>query len=240
MRWLIVVIACVTNVAHADRYSETYVDRPLVMYAGMTSLDISEDLYRYSAGTTRYDNEFDLYVEHSFGPVAIAFHGVGIETHFELSVPLYCDDELTATFTNDVPQTYLKYAYGEAIDYVHKARVVPHVLALYENVSVGVFEESLTPAMASASAGSAWGASIGASAQVQLAPRLALDVGGGAFFPVTHSSSLQIDPRASGDAHVEIAQTFHAWDLYAYIGLGDITDTHYLYGSAGFVHRWGG
>lgn len=239
MRWL-VVLACATGVARADRYPETYVDRPLVMYSGMTSLDISEDFERYTTGGIRYDNQLDVDIEHSFGFVELFVRAVGITAPIDITFPLGCDDSIGVGFTLYVPQTYLKYAYGESVGYVHKARIVPHVLALYAKGNVSTTEESLTPMMMPASAGTAVVAEIEVSAQVQLAPRLALDAGGGVAFPVTHSASLLIDPRASGYAFAEIVQTFHAWDFYANLGIDDLTDARVLYGSAGFVHRWGG
>ncbi|MGE5185375.1 MAG: hypothetical protein ACM31C_25100 [Acidobacteriota bacterium] len=240
MRWVVGVIACAAGVARADRYPETYVDRPLVMYAGMTALDISEDGERYTTNGIRYDNQLDLDVTHSFGPVEVSLRTVGITADIGAGILLGCDDSIGGGFTDYVPQTYLKYGYGEFFNYVHKARVVPHVLALYERVSMNVTQESLTPAMARASAGTIVATSIATSAQVQLTPRLSVDLGGSASFPVAHSSSLLVDPRASGDAYVELVQTLHAWDLYAHLGVGDLTETHYLYGAAGFVHRWGG
>lgn len=239
MKW-VVVLACAAGVARADRYPETFVDRPLVKYAGMTSLDLSEDLARYTSSGTRYDSELDVFIDHSWGLVEVSLHLVGITATADVAFPLGCDDSIAVAYTNYVPQTYLKYGDGESLHYVHKALVLPHALALYETVDLVATEESLTPAMARASAGTTFTASLGASAQVQLARRLAIDFGGGASFPVIHSTSLLVDPRASGDAYAEIVQTIHAWDFYANIGIGDLTGTRYAYGSLGFVHRWGG
>ena len=246
-----VITACICGAAGAEpAYPETSVDRPLLLYGGMTSLDVSEDFYTYTqtgmdaAGSptsaTKINNELDLAVGHSFGLVEVSARVVGVAAIAGASAQLGCDAAISGSLEWDLPQTTFRYSYVEGIGYSRRMLRIDHHLALFVGARAYLLEASLTPLNAPASAGTLLGGHAGVSVTVQLLPRLAIQTGGSVSGALEKSTSLADDRPAALGAFVALQQTLHHWDLYASLSLSDLTRSAKPFWSAGFVHRWGG
>jgi hypothetical protein len=244
-------VCCASTVAGAEdsTYPQTQVDRPLLMYGGMTSLDVSEDIYTYTqsgmdvnghpTSTTKYNNTLDLVVGHSFGLVEISGRVVGAAAIASASGQMGCEATMYGSLESDLPQTTYRYAYSEGIGYSRRLLRLDHRLALFAGASAYLLEESLTPSNAPASAGTLLGAHAGASVTVQVAPRLAFQTGAGVGGTIAKTSSLADERPVAFGPFAQLQQTVFRWDFYANFSLIDVTRSARPYFSAGFVHRWG-
>jgi hypothetical protein len=231
-------------------YPETSVDRPLLMYGGMTSLDVSEDFRTYTqmgvdangnpTSATKIDNDLDLGLAHSFGLFQVSGRAVGPAAILGATAQAGCDATVGASLEWDVPQLWYRYAHAQGIGYTRRLLRVDHVLAVFAGASMYLVEESLTPANAPRSAGTLFGAHASATASVQLMPRLAFEFGAGVGGMLTKSSSLVDDRPTALGAYAQLEETVHHWDFYANFTLANLTRSASPFWSAGVVHRWGG
>ncbi len=228
--------------AQAEPYPETYVDRPQLLYQWMTSADVSLDLSHYtdSAGTKHVDSELDLFSAFSLGEAEFGIRIVGSTETLSASLQLGRYGVVTGAFEYYVPQTTFRYAFAETLTYAYKALVVPHQLALYFYGNARLLEESLTPAMMLASAGSVLFVNFGTEAQFQLTRRLSIQNGFSFGVPVAQSDGLLISPSSDAGTYVQMVQTLHRLDFYANASFGDLAGIRNVAGSTGLVYRWGG
>jgi hypothetical protein len=197
MRCLGVLLVLGGGVARADVYPETAVDRPLLMYRWMGSADLSLDLSHYtdSDGTKHVDSEGDVFSAFSLGRVEFSLHIVGASDTASASVQVGNYGAVRTSFEYYFPRTTYSYAFAQELGYAYKALVVPHRLALYFTGWTRLLEESLTPAMMPASAGSALWINVGASAQFQLTRHLAIDQGFTFYVPALREPADLADRR---------------------------------------------
>jgi hypothetical protein len=248
----VVWLAVCCHVARADTpvYPETAVDRPLVRYGGMTSLDVSEDFYTSTqtgsdasgnpTSTTEINHELDLVVGHSFGVFDISARVVGVAAIAAASAQAGCDATIAGSFEWDLPQTTFRYSYVEGIHYTRRLLRLDHRLAVFAGANAYLLEASLTPTNAPASAGTLLGGGATTAVDMQLLPRLVLETGASVSGAIAKSSSLAVDRPAELGGFVQLQQTLHHWDLYANLNLSNVTRSARPFWSAGFVHRWGG
>jgi len=239
---VVVALLAASTVAHADgEYPETSVDRPLVMYGGMTFVDVAADFYAHTdAGATKVSGGPDIALGHSYGPVQVSGRLVGISAIAGATVQVGCDGVIFGSVAWVIPNSAVVYGYAQDIGYSHRLVRIDHRFALFARAGASLAEASLTPSDEPATRGVVFVGRAGASATVQLLPRLALFAGLTVSGPFARSGSLTADDVTGVGGNLAIQQTLHHWDLYANASINDFTSTARVFWSAGFIHRWGG
>jgi hypothetical protein len=264
VRWVVIALACWTRTATAQAPSATpaatpaypleHTDRPLVLFPGMTTLDLSLDMPQYSTtsvdamGNTTTTKHFhhllDLTIEHAFGSMQIGARAVD-----NTAGPYFYVSGETMVGTGAVyvdlyaevptPNSPVGHNYGQFFGYVYKALVAPKRLALLAGASVVISELQLTPAMQPASSGYESNFNVGGEVDVQLTSRLAFRLGPSVGVPIGHSASLPT-PRVYLNVDSSVLVALGHWDLYGQFFVEDVTHDVYVFFAVGFVHRWGG
>lgn len=263
LRYVVAAAVGVGRTAIADpTYPESDVDRPLLMYGGMTSLDLGLDLPTYaqttvdasgnamtSTTTLGHYRYADVVFLHSFGSVEI-----GGRILDDVSGP-YVQGQalaylgpipgaLSITAQVKVSEDYSVYThdYTETVGYLYKLAVVPHHLALLGAASLGISEFALKPTAMSPPAppaGTYVGGSVGVTAEVQVTTQFAIAIGASAYAPI-HRPAAADTGSASLGTSTSLLYALRHWDFYGQLGLGDVTDSRTPFASIGVVHRWGG
>jgi hypothetical protein len=220
----------------ADSYPQTVVDRPLVLLPGMTELFVDEQLS--STTTQNLGNRTpDLEVVHAFGPIEImADLGEYAELHVSLA-------------THTMPETVEIYGLtgvSQKDGSLHEAQgayagqrfhLLPGLLAAVGGIGFTVSENRLRDSTGMLSWSQVLEGFANARVEVQLARLLALTAGISGEVPLVHFGGPDfVSSLAAGGGFI---LTLGTWDIYAYVGLQDLTDRRLLYLTAGFSKRWG-
>jgi hypothetical protein len=239
-----------TAAAEPQEYPLAEVDRPLVMYAGMATIDVSVDFATYTqsiatgtGGTmqTRISlgdsRDVDIVGMYSFGSVDVELGGVGSELLAASHLATGDVGAVHLTLSTTVPRGN-DHDYGQTLGYTAKVRVVPHRLAAFAYVNATLRELATYPDGGGPMSGSGerLSTSFGAGAQIQLTSRLALIAQPNLVIPVAHHGVPATTTEL--DAFSELELAFRDWDLYAQFALDDVTNARLPFASAGFVHRW--
>jgi hypothetical protein len=244
-----------TATAVAPVYPQADTDRPLVLFPGMTVLDISVNFETFFATntdsmgnttTTRFIRpELDLALEHAFGPMEVLAELTG-----NAYGPLWAfsgqmmlgPGALSFTFDGQArtPNSGISSLYDQIVAYSYKRLLLPHWLAIYAGGNVDLGEVKVTPTPAIENRDYSVYGQLSASIDVQLMPRLALDVGPSVDVVLAHSASLSGDTSTLNAGSALILALGH-WDLYGNFDVNDLlAHRPSTFSSVGFVHRWGG
>ncbi len=236
-------------------FPEAEVDRPLVLFAGMTSLDISVFLPTLriaitdAMGNTTFPvSRLGHYVrlaasvEHAFGMLQpfVGYSNFTFGTTLDAGarVGLGCYGAIDVVVSDDVRNGNVDYSYREQLDYIYKAIVVPHRFSLAGRVGATTSELRLTPFMQPTVSGTYFTVFVHADAELQLTSRLALATGATVDLPAYASPGLTPESTTL-NPYVQLLFAYRRWDFYANLGASDVTRTPFPYASFGLVHRWG-
>ena len=238
-------------------YPEADVDRPLLMYAGMTRLDISLDFPTYvttstdpvtgltttSTSSLGHTSNIDIAVAHSFGPAEVTGQLVGdngtADVYAGVRIRIDSRSAFDLELGFEIPEGNIRYDYFQDFGYVYRALRVPQHFVLYGFVGGSTTEFAVQPPTDFASPGYYTAASVGGSAEVQLASRLSLYVTPRLSIPISHSSRPTPAATSLGESSGLLLVLGH-WDFYAQLAFDDVTGHRHPFANAGFVHRWGG
>jgi hypothetical protein len=253
----VVAVAGVGRVAAAEpSYPESDVDRPLLLYSGMTSLDLGLDLPTYvhfdtSGNATksntalgRYRNA-DVVLSHSFGNIEVGARILGDPSgpYAQARAIAYLGPipgalSMTAQIKAPSSDSVADHEYTEGVGYMYKLAIVPHQLAVLAAANVSVSELGLKPIAMSPPAppsGTYVYAGIGLTAEVQLAAPFAIAVGAGLSGPIRQPHELGTGSAAL-ETSMSLLYALHEWDFYCQPGLTDITSSRRPFVNFGAVH----
>ena len=164
MRWLLFAVALVgagRAAAAEPTYPESDVDRPLLQYSGMTSLDLGLDLPTYvhfdSSGNAttsntalgRYTNA-DVVLSHSFGNVEVGARILGDPSgpYAQARALAYLGPIpgallMTAQIKAPSSDSVADHEYTEGAGYTYKLAIVPHQLAVLADANLSISELGL-------------------------------------------------------------------------------------------------
>jgi hypothetical protein len=262
MRWLLFVAVALGGIraaAAAPTYPESDVDRPLLLYGGMTSLDLGLDLPTYveatvdasgnatTSKTTLGDYlDGDFVVSHSFGSVEIGARILGNPSgpYAQARLLTYLGPvpgalSIDAEIKDPLRSSVIDHEYSEDIGYSYKAVVVPHQLALIAGANVNITELAFKPLAMSRPAGTDVFGGVGLTAEAQITPLFAIAAGAGVYFPIHQPPELGTSSTEL-ETSMSLIYVLHHWDFYGQLGLGDITSSRMPFANIGAVHRWGG
>jgi hypothetical protein len=195
-------------------------DRPLVLYDGMTTFDASVNL------PTRND-PVDLAVTHDFGGVDV-FAALGEDltvgaTASTSTIPGAIGVSASFGATTDGVDVWV-----QRVRISHKVVLQPHRLALFAFVASELVERS---------GGHAVDVGGALELEAQLQTHVGLDLGAyGYTYPF---SSASLDFRDFVTPFAQANLTFHHWDFYVGVALGDVTRELSATASVGLTKRWG-
>jgi hypothetical protein len=264
MRSVLFVVATViaASTAAADpapSYPISEVDRPLVLYAGMTTLDLGLDFPTYLHTTVEPDGTYsvskttlghytdaDVVLTHSFGTVQIGGRILGNPSgpFAELRAltmlgPVPGALGLTADFKAPQPSSTIDYEYSQVLYYSYKVALVPHQLALDAAANVELTEAALKPDNGAAPAGTQIFSAIGVAVEAQIMPQLAINGAANLFVPLRTPEGLGTY-FTSVAASTGLLYALGHWDFYAQLGISDVSHYRLPFLNVGAVHRWGG
>ncbi|MBV8763241.1 MAG: hypothetical protein JO257_38515 [Deltaproteobacteria bacterium] len=164
--WFVVAIVGAGRAAAAEpTYPQSEVDRPLLLYGGMTSLDLGLDFPTFvettldangnamtSKSTLGHYHDADVVVLHSFGNVEIGARVLGHPTgpYLQGRVLAYLGPvpgavSITAQIKAPQPSSVIDHEYSENVGYTYKRTVVAHQLAIEADAYASFSELSLKP-----------------------------------------------------------------------------------------------
>ncbi|MDB4956255.1 MAG: hypothetical protein JWO36_3824 [Myxococcales bacterium] len=248
-----VLVACASRASAqtTTEYPLAIADRPILLNAGMTELDISADFPTFlktdamgNPTTTRSgfaDNGRPGFaVTHSFGPVQVTA-GVGPLFYGAVSwktraVPAVLSISLTSNLSarTDPPSDFYD---AQSFAVSHKVVVSPGRFAVYGRASAALIEYSTRLDRGMASAGHIVWLSAHASGELQITPRLGMYFGASVRGPASESSNFHDTSTLASD--IELRMALGTWDLYGSFELSNLTSTLLTYTSFGFSKRWG-
>lgn len=230
---LVVGLLLAAHAARADEYPTTYVDRPLNLLPGMTSLDVDEQLSSNLSETFGHRTP-DLAVAHGFGPVEV-LADLGDYAELHLSLTTHSVPESIEIFgLTGVPQKDHSLHVAQGVVAGHRFHVVPGALAIVGAVGMTVSENRLSTLE--------WTQVLGgyanANVELQVLPhQLALTAGLSVNVPIAQLGGP--DFVSSLGAGGGVIVTLDTWDIYVNAGATDITDHQFPYLVGGFSKRWG-
>ena len=240
-------------------YPVEVTDRPLLMFAGMTLLDVGIDfptvnettvdaMGNQTTTTSKLGHYVlpSLYVRHSFGAVQLFagtdltpggdfyFAGGGIRIGrgvVNLTVTYSSSEDLVVS----VEKKESGYIFDERASYTHKTLLVPRRFSLIGFAGVAVEKLSKTPttSMPTSRTSSSLFASGGGT--VQLARRLALYAG-----PSLNVPLMGTDASTTIDARTQLLVAGRHWDFYGNFELHDLTETRHPFLGFGVIRRYSG
>ena len=240
--WIAVLLVWGSRLAAADvresEYPLAVTDRPIVLPAGATLLDISYELKTYVLHGMRSgftdDTTPNVAVGHAFGPVEIDL-GAGELAYGSVAIDLGGPTlAVNAFFT--FPQSKDIYSYTQGISVIHKLVLAPQQFAVFGSASLSLHEiQILDPTPAS---GHVITARTRAGLEIQLAPNVALISAALVEAPLQQSSAFHSITALTVSA--ELLFAIRRWDFYVAGSLYDITRTGpSTFLSLGFTKRWG-
>lgn len=255
MRLLVVVaIGTIGTVAHAQgapkpEWPLAEVDRPLLLYRGMTILDISLDFETHlrtttdpagntmTTATALGDQQvLDFVVAHSWGSFQLSGRIVdrlaSAVIDFELPA---LPGTLYAVIDYFDPQKGVRYSYSQAVGYHAKARVAPGRLA----IAGGCWTELGEYAFEGAGQHGEQLLQVGASGgpEIQLTRRLAIFGGASMGVPVNEPGGSR-RPTVI-DVYGGLVFAFRRVDVYTDLDENDLTGYRRPFANLGAVVRWG-
>jgi hypothetical protein len=238
-------------------FPEAEVDRPLVLFAGMTAFDFSfilptlriamtDAMGNATIGVSRLGQYvgFDAAFQHSLGTVELFGGYSGYQYGSTLTAGVRIDlgrfGSMDVLAFDEIPRdTNVDYSYGQQVTYFYKRIIAPHRLALVGRVGASIQELRITPLMQPTVSGAYVSSFVGVDAEVQLTSRLAVDIGSSVDVPAYASSGLTSESTTL-NPYVELLFALRRWDFYAYLSASDITRTPFPFASFGVRRRWGG
>jgi hypothetical protein len=234
---LVVGLVLAARAAHADEYPTTFVDRPLNLLPGMTSLDVSEQVSSFPMETFGHQTP-DVIVFHGFGPLEVGAElGQNAVLHLSLTTHSF-PESIEILALSGAPQKDHSLHLAQALVAGQRFHVVPGALAITAVVGATVSENRLsTLEWTQVLAGYAT-----ANVELQILPhQLALFAGPAVNVPITTWGGPDFASTLGAGGGVML--TLGTWDIYVSAGARDITHhaTHYAlpYLDGGFTKRWG-
>jgi hypothetical protein len=241
-----------TRPPDADAYPTARVDRPLVMFPGMTAIDFGIDLPTYNETTTdamgvthtsrstlgEHANG-DLVVSHSFGgiegrarvlfPASFDYFALSAEAQpFSESSSL----SLEVGFRRDSARPY---SVTERASFTQRLVRVPGRFALHGVGGITASEYSAKDATGMEISGRDLSATAQAAVLVQALPGLALQLNPLVTVPIASSGTR---PSTTMGIVAQVMLTVQRWDFYAQFILSDVVDERRQYAAAGAVVRF--
>ena len=235
---LVVGLVLAARAAHADPYPTTYVDRPLNLLPGMTSVHVTEDLWSVPRETFGRHTS-DVAVFHGFGPLEVGAElGQFAVLHLSLSTHSFPESVEILALTGP-PQKDNSLHVAQGVTAGHRFHVVPGALAVVAAAGVSVTENRLSTLE--------WTQVLGgyasAHVELQIVPhQLALYAGPTVNVPITTWGGPEfVSTLAAGGG---VMLTIDTWDIYVGAGAEDITHHATRYAlpfiDGGLTKRWGG
>ena len=230
-------------------YPTSSVDRPVLLFDGMTTVDVSGevehlpdgalDLSDASAVTAHTRTTPGLALAHSFGRVRIGAYGTRDAAGASVAVQ-----------SSEVPWGYVElaaqdlavgagggYDYKQSLSYFYKKLVTPHRFAFYMGFGANIAELKITLPTAVTTAGHIAAIAVNVAGEVQITERLSAALTARVDSVVDHSKELPSDQYL--DAGVRIRVATHRFDLYGTFAFPDVTHTTALAASVGALCRFG-
>ena len=232
-------------------YPTVSVDRPVLLFGGMTTADLSADVAHFPAGafdvaeassTTAHTHATpDLALAHSFGTVQIAAYGTR-----------YAAGASVAVQSSAVPWGYAVvsvqdfsvgdgdgggYEYAQNLSYFYKKIVTPHRFAFYSGFGAHLSELKITLPSTVTITGHVATISANVAFEVQATERLSVALTARVDSVVDRSNGLTGDQYLDAGATMRVAT--HRFDLYGHLAFTDATHTAALAASVGALCRFG-
>ena len=231
-------------------YPLELVDRPLLMFAGMTYIDLGFNFPTYVTTTTdatgatttmrtRLGEHFypDLSFAHSFGVVEV-FAGTGITSYVGGDVRIGdLPARVSAAFSLLDLGVGVHYDLGQRVSVAYKWIAVPHRFEIYAGTSFLLREVSEDRPMEMPSSGTMAVLDPDIAPTLQITRRLAISENIDVAIPVANTSNVSL--KVKGNALTQLTFALRHWDFYGQVGVWDFTDTHLLFVAFGAVFRFG-
>jgi len=223
--------------AEAEPYPEMLVDRPLTLFAGMTSLGAA---YEFKSTTTKvFTNQTpDVGVTHSFGDFELSVN-VGTYATLSADIPLGANAAVVLGAESGVPQADNSLHVDQYADLEYKAPLVPSACAVFFAVGASYNENRLVDPSAMLVWTHVFVGSADGEFELQVLPTVALDVGLAFTLPFGASDGLVTRSYVSATGTL-MTTVAHSWDLYASGAVIDLGTNRLPFLSFGFAKRWGG
>jgi len=214
-------------------YPEAYVDRPIILFPGMTQLEVDEQA-RSTTTATLSNTTPDVYVRHSVGSIELAadlgYDAVvqaSFDTRSEIGV-------FVVRAVSGAPQIDHSLHEAQAAELQQKWHLVPGRLAAFVELGVSLSENRLPLQSGTLTWSHAVDSFVVGQAQLQVTSKLAVLLGAEYDHPSDQSASPHF--VSSADALTSLVLALGSWDLYANFNVDDLGDQRLLYLEAGFAN----
>lgn len=232
--------------ARADSFPQMIVDRPLVLWAGMTSADVGIDFPTYQTGLSSHTalgdyHDLDFSLHHAFGGVQLgvqfvdSFQGPIVSAGVRAMLGPGALD-LDTSFRLPTDASGIDHEDGAAARYVYKAIVAPGTFAVYMHGGVSAAEYSFVDQYPYPMSGHRIAVSAEGGIELQLAPEVTATLGANAVVPIDDTMNGRASPAAGG----QLTYVFDRFDVYANLWVYDLFKVRLPYAGVGVVTRFGG
>ncbi len=230
-------------------YPTVSVDRPVLLFTGMTTVDVAGrlahspagalDLADASAVTAHTTATPGLALAHAFGRVQLGAYGTRDAAGASIAVQ-----------SREVPGGYVElsaedlavgpgggYDYKQSLSYVYKKVVAPHRVAFFMGFGANIAELKITLPTQVTAAGHIAAIAVNVAGEVQVTARLSAALAARVDSDVDHSKKLPSDQYL--DVGVRVRLATHRLDVYGAFAFTDVTHTAAFSASVGVLGRFG-